>query len=308
MGHPLSGPAGRCRGQQRRGPEPRDYLHAVTESIVAWHMLNMAGELITIRLADTIGPGLRQVLRPYWTYDPGSGDGIAPIPHLMHLETRGRKVALGTPLHQEYRFRLVSARDGDGVLIRAHLVMNCTLFARASRATGSLGKAEIWMALTRPFAPPGARKLTAVPAALAFLTEHGLTEHELGSRPIDSFRCQAEASETVIHDTLPLVYHMDRSDSNRHINMHVYPQQALDHLALAFHRSGGDVGQLRFRRVTVYFRRPFLPGDVAEVELDLVTGQDRFRGALRFHHDLRPDGRSEKISMALLADGVLAGD
>ena len=266
----------------------------------------MAGELITIRLADTIGPGLRQVLGPYWTYDAGSGDGVAPIPHLMHLETRGRQVALGTPLRQEYRFRLVTARGRDGDLIRAHLVMNCTLHARASRAAGALGSAEIWMALTRPFAPPGARKLTAVPAALAFLTEHDLTEHELGSRPIESFRCRAAACEQAIQDTLSLVYHMDRSDSNRHINMHVYPQQALDYLALGYHRSGGDAGRLRFRSVTVYFRRPFLPGDSAEVELDLVAGQDRFRGALRFHHGEKAGGRSDKISMALQATGVLA--
>ena len=301
---------GRERGQPQppRDAEPRDSLDAVTDSIVEWHMLNMAGELITIRMADTIGIGLRQVLRPYWTYDPGSGDGVAPIPHLMHLETNGRQVALGAPLRQKYRFRLVTSRGVDGGLIRAHLVMYCTLYERAAQASGSLGSAEIWMALTRPFAPPGARRLTAVPAVLAFLTEHGLAEHELGGRPIESFRCHAVAPETLYRDTLPLAYHLDRSDSNRHINMHVYPQQALDHLALAFHRSGGDVGQLRFRRVTVYFRRPFLPGDIAEVELDLVTGQDRFRGALRFHHDLRPGGRSEKISMALLAEGVLAGD
>ena len=269
-------------------------------------MLNMAGELITIRMADTIGTGLRQVLRPYWTYDPGSGDGVAPIPHLMQLETGGRQVPLGTPLRQAYRFRLVTSRGADGALIRAHLVMNCTLYERDAPASGALGNAEIWMALTRPFAAPGARRPGAVPVALAFLTEHGVAEHELGARPIESFRCQVRPPEKMFRDTLPLVYHMDRSDSNRHINMHVYPQQALDYLALAFHRSGGDAGQLRFRKVTVCFRRPFQPGDVAEVEVDLVRGQARFRGALRFHHDLGGGRRSQKISMALLAEGVLA--
>ena len=296
----------RAQPQPPRDAESRDSLDAVRESSVEWHMLNMAGELITIRMADTIGPGLRQVLRPYWTYDPGSGDGVAPIPHLMQLETSGRQVALGTPLCQEYRFRLVTSRGVDGALIRAHLVMNCTLYGRGASASGALGSAEIWMALTRPFAAPGARRLRAVPAALAFLSEHGVAEHDLGERPVESFRCRAAASETVFHDTLPLVYHMDRSDSNRHINMHVYPQQALDYLALAFHRSGGDAGRLRFRKVTVCFRRPFLPGDVAEVEVDVVRGQDRFRGALRFHHDLGAGVRSQKISMALLTDGVLA--
>lgn len=290
---------------------PREALHAVTESAAEWHMLNMAGELITIRMADTIGPGLRQVLRPYWTYDPGRGDGVAPIPHLMHLETAGRQVALGTPLRQEYRFRLVAARQPNGALTRAHLVMNCALFARDASATapaaGPLGSAEIWMALTRPFAPPGERQPDAVPAALRFLTEHPLTAGELGSRPIESFRCEAAATEQAVHDTLPLAYHVDRSDLNRHVNMHVYPQQALDYLALGFHRSGGAAGRLRFRTVTVYFRRPFLPGDGAEVELDLAAAQERFRGAARFYHAPAAGSRSRKISMALLTSGVLAG-
>ena len=299
-------------GPDRAQPQPpwdadsRDSLDAVTESSVEWHMLNMAGELITIRMADTIGTGLRQVLRPYWTYDPGSGDGVAPIPHLMQLETCGRQVSLGAPLRQEYRFRLVTSRGVDDALIRAHLVMSCTLYERGAPASGALGSAEIWMALTRPFAAPDARRLRAVPEGLAFLTEQGVAEHELGGRPIESFRCRAAASETVFRDTLPLVYHMDRSDSNRHINMHVYPQQALDYLALAFHRSGGDAGRLRFRKVTVCFRRPFLPGDAAEVEVEVVRRQNRFRAALRFHHDLGAGGRSQKVSMALLAEGVLA--
>ena len=296
----------RAQTQPPRDADLRDSLDAVTESSVEWHMLNMAGELITIRMADTIGTGLRQVLRPYWTYDPGSDDGVAPIPHLMRLETSGRQVTLGTPLRQDYRFRLVVGRDVDGALIRAHLVMDCTMYERGVPASGALGSAEIWMALTRPFAAPGARRLRAVPAALGFLTEHHVAEHSLGRRPIESFRCRAAASEAVFVDTLPLVYHMDRSDSNRHINMHVYPQQALDYLALVFHRSGGDAERLRFRKVTVYFRRPFLPGDVAEIDVDLVRGADQFRGALRFHHDYGAGRRSKKISMALLADGVLA--
>lgn len=293
-------------GRRATGAEPREALRAVIDGVVEWHMLNMAGELITIRMADTIGPGLRQVLGPYWTYDPSRGDGVAPIPHLMHLETSGRAVALGTPLRQEYRIRLVTARTPDGALTRAHLVMNCTLHARAAPATGALGSAEIWLALTRPFAPPGARRLSAVPAALAFLAEHELSANELGSRSIESFRCQAAAAEQAIHDTRPLAYHMDRSDSNRHINMHVYPQQALDYLALGYYRAGGDAGRLRFRAVTVYFRRPFLPGDGAEVELDLIVAPERFRGALRFHHHRMTGGRSRKISMALLTRGILA--
>ena len=129
------------------------------------------------------------------------------------------------------------------------------------------------MALTRPYAAPGEHRITEVPAGLGFLAEHPLRDTDLGHRPIESFRCTAGEDEELFRDTLPLVYHMDRSDSNLHVNMHVYPQLALDYLALSYHRVGGDAGRLRFRAAAAYFRRPFLPGDVAEVEIDLVTGR-----------------------------------
>ena len=277
----------------------------MVNSVVEWHLLNMGGELITIRLADTIGPGLRQILRPHWEYNPHSGDGVAPIPHMMSLAARPGRIALGTPMQQRYRIRLVTTRLAGGVLRRAHLVMQCTLVAPRRAAGTTLGSSEIWMALTRPYAAAGEHRITEVPTGLGFLAEHPLQDTDLGHRPIESFRCTAGADEQLLSDTLPLVYHMDRSDSNMHINMHVYPQQALDYLALSYHRAGGDAGRLRFRTATAYFRRPFLPGDVAEVEVDLVTGRDRFRGALRFYHVAEPGRRSERVSMAMEAGGVL---
>lgn len=278
----------------------------MVKNLVEWHLLNMDGELITIRLADTIGPGLRQVLRPHWNYDPNRGDGVAPIPHLMSLAAHPGRLALGAPMQQHYRIRLVTTRQADGALRRAHLVMHCTLVAPGRASGTTLGSSEIWMALTRPYAPPGEHRITEVPAGLGFLAEHPLRDTDLGHRPIESFRCTAGAGEHLSRHTLPLVYHMDRSDSNLHINMHVYPQQALDYLALSYHRAGGDAGRLRFRTATAYFRRPFLPGDVADVEVDLVASGDRFRSALRFYHVPEPGRRSERISMAMEASGVLA--
>ena len=277
----------------------------MVEGVVEWHLLNMAGELVTIRLADTIGPGIRRVLRPHWNYDPSHGDGVAPIPHMMSLAARPGRIALGTPMQQRYRIRLVTTRGAGGALRRAHLVMQCTLAAPRRPAGATLGTSEIWMALTRPYAAPGEHRVTEVPAGLRFLAEHPLREPDLGHRAIESFRCTARAGEELFRDTLPLVYHMDRSDSNLHINMHVYPQQALDYLALSYHRAGGDAGRLRFRAAAAYFRRPFRPGDVAEVEVDLVAAKDTFRSALRFYHVPEPGRRSERISMAMAASGVL---
>ena len=92
---------------------------------------------------------------------------------------------------------------------------------------------------------------------------------------------------------MPLAFHMDRSDIYRHINTAVYMSQAQDYLALLYHKVGGDAGRLRFREITIYFRKPFVPGQAAEVELDFVEWADRFHGAVRFYHS---DGEGTEVS------------
>ena len=183
--------------------------------------------------------------------------------------------------------------------------MTCDLF-KVEDDHDLVGKAEFWMALTRPLAPSGQHRPTDVPSALAFLNEHSPEEQDLVVRDIESFRCEAPSDGQGYHETKPLVFHMDRSDSYQHINTSVYMDQALDYLALLYHRSGGDAGRLRFREITIYFRKPFKPGHAAEVELDLVEQADKIQGAVRLYHADSTGDRSERISVAMETRGVLA--
>ena len=70
-------------------------------------------------------------------------------------------------------------------------------------------------------------------------------------------------------------------------------------------RPVGAVGRLRFREITIYFRKPFVPGQAAEVELDFVEYPDRFHGAVRFYHSDGEGKRSERISVAMETCGPL---
>ena len=150
----------------------------------------------------------------------------------------------------------MTTRDENGRLKRGHLAMNCELFNKDSDSQLQVGRAEFWMALTRPLAPPGQHRPTDVPEAIKFLKEHEATESDLVSRDIELYRCKAPADGQAFHDTVPLVFHIDRSDIYRHINTAVYMNQAQDYLALLYHKVGGDAGRLRFREVTIYFRKP----------------------------------------------------
>ena len=201
----------------------------------------------------------------------------------------------------------MTTRDEQGKLERGHLVLNCELFNKDTDPQPLVGRAEFWMGLTRLFAPPGERRPVDVPTELAFLNEYKQIENDLLSRDIESYRCQNSGDGRFFHDTTTMVFHIDRSDLYRHIYTGVYMDQALDYLSLLYHKVGGDAGRLRFHEVTIYFRKPFVPGQAAEVELDLVEQGNRFQGAVRFYHCDGEGGRSERISMAMETRGPLAG-
>ena len=283
-----------------------DFLESVTDGIVEWRMLNMNSELVTASLSRTIGPGIHSTLNPHWNFNAKRDDGVVPLNNILRFETFGDHCPLGTKLQQKTRLRLVTTRDKNGKLKRGHLAMNCELFNKDADSQPRIGRAEFWMALTRPLAPPGQHRPTDVPEALKFLTEHEATKNDLVSRDIESYRCRANADGQAFHDTMPLVFHIDRSDIYRHINTSVYMNQAQDYLALLYHKVGGDAGRLRFRGITIYFRKPFVPGQAAEIELDLVEWKDRFHGAVRFYHSDGKGSRSERISVAMETRGPLA--
>lgn len=282
----------------------QDFLKGVTEETVEWRWLNMDSELITANLSRTIGPGIHSTLDPHWNYNAKRGDGVVPLNNILRFETFGERFPLGTKLRQKTRLRLVTRRDKDGSLKRGHLAMNCELFSK-DNSQRRIGRAEFWMALTRPLAPPGQHRPTDVPEAIRFLREHEASESDLVSRDIESYHCEAGDDGRAFHDTMPLVFHMDRSDIYRHINTAVYMNQAQDYLALLYHKSGGDAGRLRFREITIYFRKPFVPGQAADVELDFIEYADCFHGAVRLYHSGGEGGRSERISVAMETRGPL---
>ena len=267
----------------------------------------MNSELVASKLTGAVGSGLYKIVGEHWphAYNPRHGHGIVLLNHILRFETFGEVCPVGTQLRQEYRFRLVTTRDEDGKLKRGHLVMDCELFNKDIETQPLVAYIEYWMALSRLLAPPGERRPTDVPAEIAFLKEHAPTENDLISRDTESYRCRAPDEGRIFHDTVPHAFHIDRSDQYLHINTLVYMDQSLDHLALLYQKAGGNAGHLRFHELTIHFRKPFVPGQAAEVEVDLVEQADQFQGAVRFYHTDGKGGRSEQISTAIKTRGTL---
>lgn len=284
-----------------------DVLEGTTDGVVESRMLNMNSELVASKLTGAVGSGLYKIIGKHWPgcYSPRQGDGTVLLNHILKFETFGEICPHGTRLRQEYQFYLVTTRFDDGRLKRGHVVMNCKLFNKETDAQPLVANVEYWMALSRLLAPRGERVPEDVPTEIGFLNERLPTENDLISRDTESYRCCAPGDGRLFQDTVPHAFHIDRTDQFLHINTLVYMEQALDHLALHYQKAGGNSGHLRFRELTIYFRKPFVPGQAAEVEVDIAEHTSDFQGAVRFYHVDGKGKRSERISTAILTRGPL---
>ncbi len=284
-----------------------DVLEGTTDGTVESRMLNMNSELVASKLTGAVGSGLYKIIGKHWPgcYDPRQGDGTVLLNHILKFETFGQICPQGTQLRQEYQFSLITTRHDDGQLKRGHVVMICELFNKEIKTQPLVARVEYWMALSRLLAPRGKRVPKDVPAEIGFLKERTPSDSDLVSRDIESYRCCQSNNGQIFQDTVPHAFHIDRSDQFLHINTLVYMDQSLDHLALLYQKSGGNPGHLRFRELTIYFRKPFVPGQAVEVEVDVAEQANQFQGAVRFYHTDEKGGRSERISTAILTRGPL---
>ena len=281
-----------------------DFLTGSSETTVDWRRTNMNSELVASSLSSTLGPGY-SVIREHWQFDAKSGDGSVPLNHVLKFQTFGEVCPLGTVLRQDSKVRLVATRNEDGTIKRAHLVRPGDLYLKDDD-TKRVAHSEFWLALTRPFGPPGKRTPEDVPEQIKFMTEFELAPEDLGSRDIDDYRCEANGGK-FLQETQMVVFHMDQSDQYRHFNTNKYMDKGLDLLSQKAHRVGANVGRMRFHEIIISFRKPFVPGDIADVDSDFVLHDDHFHGAVRFYH--ANDGtRNERISMAMETRGPLVDE
>lgn len=268
-------------------------------------MLNQDGELIPAHLIQVLGPGIHESIKPVWEYRPGGGgwdpEWILPVNQILRFRTVGHRLALHQPVTAEMSWRVVADRRSDGGLRRAHIHLTGELFA--ADGGDRLGDGTFWMALTRPFAPAGRRRPDELPEALRSLPEFAYGPDDLPSHGIESYRLGGTA---VREHPDRLVFHRDRTDLYQHVNTVVYLDTAQDLVARAAFERGLDAGRMRFREIEVYFRKPFLLGEVAEAVVEVrYVGERDFEACVRLRHRM-PDGTSsERISTAVRMSGSL---
>ena len=203
--------------------------------------------------------------------------GVIPILTRITMHTTDRAIRVDRPVSVRAGYELAHSRQGDEV---SRIFMN--VWAEISGTAGRIGPraqgdgesavAGLLFAehtYTRPLAPPDQRRVTRLDAE--------------GYPEIPPVRYDAPSPETAQEapagakwtselepDASHVVFNMDQTDSNQHVNSLVYIRVFLD---AAQRRIG--VGKIRSRAVDIAYRKPCFAGDRvrAHVRLFELDGQ-----------------------------------
>ncbi|WP_437876541.1 hypothetical protein [Sorangium sp. So ce513] len=198
-----------------------------------------------------------------------SAQGVIPI--LTHLIIEGGEgpIAAREPLQLRGLYQLAHTEDAAAEVNRLILAMWLTATARRSRTYGppppgagepiQVGRVFAEHVFTRPFAQAGARKvlrfespdLPAVPPErYAWRSPEALMGLPEGAEPFDA---------EPIPDPIPVVFGLDHTDANQHVNSLVYPRLFAEAALRRLAAQGHDTAVLA-RRVEVAYRKPCFAG------------------------------------------------
>lgn len=202
--------------------------------------------------------------------------GIWPIMNRLVVEGTDARVSIADPIRADAAWALAHGVGPDGRVERVHM----ELFAdvRGHEGAGwppapslgpevALGRLWAQYTFTRPFAPPGERRVTAVPGVAE---RPGPARDPAPAEALLSAPAGATDVDPEPADGPDVVFGVDHTDVNHHVNSLVYPHLLIDE-AIRRLAPWGPVGLCR--AIDVRFRRPAFAGERAR----LVTR--RFRAA-----------------------------
>jgi hypothetical protein len=205
--------------------------------------------------------------------------GILPILSRLVIMGEERSLSVNVPIRYRGSFRFAREAGGDRLFVNTWVEASAPIsstfepdpspdapYIRVGRMFGE-------HVLTRPFAPPGERKVTKLDAP--------------GVPPIPEDEHVFESAEDLLgdgalEDAGELRFGMMHTDSNQHVNSLVYPQlfeEAASRRLMQEPRVAGAELMLA-RAIELRFRRPFFAGDRARLALRLMApaeGEERWK-------------------------------
>jgi acyl-CoA thioesterase FadM len=211
----------------------------------------------------------------------GRTRGVVPILSRVIVEGGEGPVAVGGPAEAKGLYELSHTVGSDGQIDRIVLgmwaevtsVAGSTMGPKPADAGRPLVAGHVFAehVFTRPFGPPGERKVraleldgrTVVPEArYAWREPATLLDLPAGAAPLDA---------ELVADTAPTVIGLDHTDGNQHVNSLIYPRLLLEAALRRFAAHGRSRPPLLSRAAEIAYRKPSFAGEAVRVATRAFT-------------------------------------
>lgn len=254
-----------------------------TERQPRYEDCTQGGQLTTL----AIPPALASLWETSLSRHPGVRNARAA--GIISLLTRLTVTSLDPPIRVHHPvtstvgFELAHDRDAAGEVAR--LYMNLWAEVRGVSARGTRGAAPVLAGrafaehtFTRPFGPPGERRVTSL-AGIEGYPELPAVRHD-ASAPGTAAEAPDGATwlDELAADPVDVRFTLDQTDANQHVNSLVYVRYFLD----AFQRrlaAGGHPARLRSQAFDIAYRKPSFVGERVRAHLRMFAHGEQLGGA-----------------------------
>lgn len=232
------------------------------------------GRVMIQMLPVSLGVIWRHITIPRETRRALRAGGILPILTRYEMQAGEDPFAVENPLEVKGGYSLAHSADASGNIERLFLDMDSTLTGVKGRTNlpgpedaGSpafAGRLRVEHIFTRPFAPPGERKV------LSFESEgqHFVPQAKRDWRPpfatLEPWPNVIAIDSEYVVDPIPLTLGVMHTDSNQHVNSLVYPR-LFEEAALRRFAVLGKSTTVLARSIDIAYRRPSFAGDTLRI-------------------------------------------
>ncbi len=264
-------------------PEVPEAQHASGPLVLRYEDISQNGNLLLEAMPVVLGPSVWRAVWQQGAMVALAAEGIVPILSRFALEGGDSPISVLSKVEGEGRFQIAHTVGGDGAVERLVLNMWCCVYGEAGRMHGPAPKnagerllaARIFAehVITRPFGPPEARKITRLsvpglpevpPDRYAWRPPEASSELPPGARWVD---------DAFTLDPTPVVFGLDHTDSNQHVNSLVYPRLFVE-AALRRLWDQGRKNLLLARAAEIAYRKPSFAGERVRVALRTFERDD----------------------------------
>jgi hypothetical protein len=279
-------------------PAVPDEARTTGTSALRYEDVSQDGRVALLGLPHAIGDVVWQKLLLRHAVARATRAGLIPVLSRFVIEGGEGPVSVRKPLSVDARYRLAHTVDGNGLVDRLLLEMWASLTAPRAHTHGGGDGATIFAGrvyaehvFTRLFAPPAERKVLRLdfeglppvpPVRTVWRAPAALLEP-----PAAAARALDEALRP---DEASVVFGLNHTDSNRHVNSLVYPRLFQDAALRRFGEHRRDT-RLIARRLEIAYRKPCFAGERASIMLRAFELESGLCAVGAFVSDGAPLGR-----------------